>query len=114
MQWIKLSAEQQADYQLRASELSSLLPNFAVSLSSNTNQPINKPPAVVKTATPTHTRSSYVCHWDGCGSQFPDVAGLFAHVTNLGPGTHIIREGKNHTHQLHIMGYHTCVNVLTV
>ena len=29
--------------------------------------------------------------------QFADVAGLFAHVTNLGPGSHIKREGENHT-----------------
>ena len=26
--------------------------------------------------------------------QFADVAGLFAHVTNLGPGSHIKKEGQ--------------------
>lgn len=67
----------------------SVLPSSAV-VPSNTNQPINKPPSVAATATPTYTRSSYVCYWDGCGLQFPDVAGLFAHVTNL---AHIRKEG---------------------
>ena len=78
---------------MRAAELSSLLPTSAV-VPGNTNQPINKPPPVAATATPTYTRSSYMCHWDGCGMQFADVAGLFAHVTNMGPGTHIKREGQ--------------------
>ena len=27
--------------------------------------------------------------------QFADVAGLFAHVTNLGPGSHIKKEGQS-------------------
>lgn len=93
MQWPKLSTEQQAEYQLRSSELSSLLPSSAV-VPGNTNQPVNKPPSVAAIATPTYTRSSYVCYWDGCGLQFADVAGLFAHVTDLGAGTHIKKEGK--------------------
>ena len=95
MQWSKLSAEQQAEYQLRSSELSSLLPSVAI-VPSNANQPINKPPSVAVTTTPTYTRSLYVCYWDGCGMQFPDVAGLCAHVTNLGAGSHIKKEGKKY------------------
>ena len=106
LQWPKLSSEQQADYQLRASELLSLANPPAAVVPDTPSQPIYNPsppplpPPVTTTATPTYTRSSYMCHWDGCGLQFADVAGLFAHVTNLGPGTHIKREGKNWTHQV--------------
>ena len=60
------------------------------------DQPISKPAAIAQPATPpvsTTPKSSYMCEWEGCGSQFADVAGLFAHVTELGPGSHITKEG---------------------
>jgi len=93
LQWSKLSSEQQEDYQLRATELFSVMPSIAVV----PNQPVSKPVAVTKPSTPsvssTTPKSCYTCQWEGCGLQFADVAGLFAHVTELGPGSHITKEG---------------------
>ncbi|XP_065909359.1 protein polybromo-1-like [Dysidea avara] len=93
-EWSKLSTEQQEDYQLRATELFSMMPNIA----DVPDQPISKPAAIAQPATPpvsTTPKSSYMCEWEGCGSQFADVAGLFAHVTELGPGSHITKEGAS-------------------
>jgi len=68
------------------------MPNVAVV----PDQPVSMPVAITKPSTPpvsTTPKSCYTCQWEGCGLQFADVAGLFAHVTELGPGSHIIKEG---------------------
>jgi len=66
-----------------------VMPKVSVAADQPMSQPA-KPATPPLSATP---RSCYVCHWEGCGLQFADVAGLFAHVTDLGPGSHIIKEG---------------------